>query len=126
MSGNVLPPGKTYEEVCARFRWQVPEQFNIATAICDRHADDPARVAMIYETEGGQVSEHSFAEFRTRSNQLAHALRRLGVARGDRVSIVMSQRPETATAHLAIYKLGAIVLPMAALFGPEEIGRAHV
>ena len=121
MSGNVLPPGKTYEEVCARFQWQVPEQFNIATAICDRHADDPARVAMIYETEAGHVSEHSFAEFRARSNQLAHALRRLGVARGDRVSIVMSQRPETATAHLAIYKLGAIVLPMAALFGPEAL-----
>ncbi len=76
---------------------------------------------MIYEDEDGQVSEHTFAEFRARSNQLAHALERLGVRRGDRVGIVMSQRPETAAAHLAIYKLGAVALPLATLFGPDAL-----
>jgi acetyl-CoA synthetase len=76
---------------------------------------------MIYEDEAGSVSEHTFAEFRARSNQLARALRRLGVSRGDRVGIVLSQRPETAVAHLAIYKLGAIALPLATLFGPEAL-----
>ncbi len=116
-----LPAANIYAELCARFAWQVPQQLNIATLICDRHADDASRVAMIYESEDGTVTQHSFAEFRSRSNQLAHALRKLGVERGDRVGIVMSQRPETAIAHLAIYKLGAIVLPMAALFGPEAL-----
>ena len=118
---RVLPEGRTYEEICARFKWSVPATFNIAVDICDRHADDPSRVAMIYEDETGRVSEHTFAEFRARSNQLAGALRRLGVARGDRVGIVMSQRPETGTAHLGIYKLGAIALPLATLFGPEAL-----
>ena len=121
MNDRVLPEGNTYEDVCARFQWSIPATFNIAVDICDRHADDPARLAMIYESEDGQVSEHTFAEFRSRSNQLAHALRRLGVQRGDRVGIVMSQRPETATAHLAIYKLGAIALPLATLFGPDAL-----
>ena len=74
MSDSVLPQGKTYEEVFARFRWSVPPTFNIAVAICDRHAGDPARLAMIYEDEAGRVSEHTFAEFRARSNQLARAL----------------------------------------------------
>lgn len=121
VSERVLPEGGTYEEICAHFKWNVPARFNIAVDICDRHADDPTRVAMIYEDETGRISEHTFTEFRARSNQLAGALRRLGVARGDRVGIVMSQRPETGTAHLGIYKLGAIALPLATLFGPEAL-----
>ena len=121
MSERVLPQGKTYEEVCARFRWSIPASFNIAVDICDRHAADRSRVAMIFEDETGRPSEHTFAEFRAHSNQLAGALRRLGVQRGDRVGIVLSQRPETAVAHLAAYKLGAIALPLATLFGPEAL-----
>jgi acetyl-CoA synthetase len=121
MSDSVLPRGKTYDEVYARFRWSVPASFNIAQSICDRHAGDPARLAMIYEDESGRVSEHTFAEFRARSNQLARALRRLGVNRGDRVGLVLSQCPELAVVHLAAYKLGAVVLPLATLFGPEAL-----
>jgi acetyl-CoA synthetase len=121
MSERVLPQGKTYEEVCARFRWSIPSTFNIAVDICDRHAADRARVALIYEDEAGTVSEHTFAEFRARSNQLARVLLGLGVKRGDCVGIVLSQRPETAVAHLAAYKLGAVALPLATLFGPEAL-----
>jgi acetyl-CoA synthetase len=121
MSERVLPEGRTYQEVYARFRWSVPHAYNIAVAVCDRHAHDPGRLAMVYEDETGAVSEHTFAEFRARSNQLARALARLGVQRGDRVAILLSQRPETAVAHLAIYKLGAIALPLSVLFGPDAL-----
>src|SRR5262249_24942376 len=64
-------------------------------------------------------STHTFAEFRTRSNQLAHALMQLGITRGNRVGIILSLRPETAVAHLTAYKLGAIALPLSTLFGPD-------
>ena len=71
MSDTVLPHGSTYAEVCAKFRWSVPEYFNIAVDICDRHAEaDPSRVALIYEDDAGRITEHTFAEFRARSNQL--------------------------------------------------------
>jgi acetyl-CoA synthetase len=43
------------------------------------------------------------------------------VQRGDRVGIVLSQRPETPLVHLGAYKLGAIALPLATLFGPEAL-----
>lgn len=121
MNDSVLPQGKTYEEVFDAFRWSVPQTFNIAVDICDRHAEDPTRLAMIFEDEQGLVSEHTFAEFRDRSNQFAQALRALGVKQGDRVGIALSQRPETAVAHLAIYKLGAIALPLATVFGPDAL-----
>ena len=121
MSDRVLPQGSSYEEVYAKFRWSVPPRLNMGADICDRHADDPARLALIHEDEAGSVREYTFAELRALSNRLANALRRLGVNRGDRVAVVLSQRPELGIAHVAIYKLGAIVLPLATLFGPEAL-----
>ena len=101
MRETLLPVGTSYAEVYARFRGPIPTNFNIGVAVCDRHADDPSRLAMIYEDDTGQVSTYTFAEFRARSNQLAHVLSKLGITRGDRVGIILSQRPETAVAHLA-------------------------
>jgi acetyl-CoA synthetase len=48
---------------------------------------------MVYEDDAGSVSEHTFAEFRARSNQLARVFAGLGIERGDRVGIVLPQRP---------------------------------
>ncbi|MGE3538707.1 MAG: acyl-CoA synthetase [Candidatus Tectimicrobiota bacterium] len=121
MGETLLPHGTSYNDVYARFRWQLPRRFNIALATCDRHAADAQRVAMLFENDSGQVSSHTFAEFRARSNQLAQALRDLGVVPGERLAIILSQRPETAVAHLAAYKLGAIALPLSTLFGPEAL-----
>ncbi len=42
-------------------------------------------------------------------------------ARGDRVAILLPQAPEVAAAHIAIYKLGAVALPIAILFGPDAL-----
>jgi acetyl-CoA synthetase len=121
MGESLLPVGTSYAEVYARFRWHIPSTFNIGVDTCDRYADDRTRLAMIYEDEAGHVSIHTFTEFRARSNQLAHVLIRLGIRRGERVGIILSQRPETAVAHLAAYKLGAVALPLSTLFGPEAL-----
>lgn len=121
MGDTVLPQGRTYDEVYGRFRWSVPAVYNIAEDVCDRHAADRSRLALVYEDEAGRVSEHTFAEFRARSNQLARVLAGLGIGRGDRVGIVLGQRPETPVAHLAAYKLGAVALPLSTLFGPDAL-----
>lgn len=121
MGETLLPRGTSYHEVYSRFRWHLPSTLNIAVAACDAHTADPQRVAMLFEDDAGQVSSHTFAEFRARSNQLANALRTLGIVQGERIAIVLSQRPETAVAHLAAYKLGAIALPLSTLFGPEAL-----
>jgi acetyl-CoA synthetase len=110
-----------YREMCERHRWQVPEDFNIARAVCGRHAADPGRVAMYWEDEDGARDVVTFARLQEQANRLANALRALGVARGDRVAIVLPQRPETAAAHLACYQLGAVTLPLSFLFGPEAL-----
>ncbi len=111
-----------YAALHAGFRWHVPERFNIAEVCCARWArDTPQAVAIRCEHEDGRTATHTYAELHRAANQLAHALTRLGVARGDRVAIVMPQRFETAVAHIALYRLGAVGMPLSMLFGPEAL-----
>ncbi|WP_291829558.1 acyl-CoA synthetase [Bosea sp. (in: a-proteobacteria)] len=110
----------SYDETVARFVWQVPQRFNIGVACCDRHADGTNRPALVYADEAG-VATVSFDELKRQSNRLANLLVAQGVRPGDRVGILLPQRPETAIAHLAIYKLGAIALPLFTQFGPDAL-----
>ncbi|NUZ05494.1 AMP-binding protein [Schlegelella sp. ID0723] len=106
----------------AAFRWQVPADFNIAAVCCTRWAEaTPDAIAVIYEHEDGTRADFSFGELESASRRLAAALTQLGVARGDRVAIVMPQRFETAVAHMAIYRLGAVAMPLSMLFGPDAL-----
>ncbi len=115
-------PGDGYAALHAGFRWSVPVQFNIAQVCCARWArDTPNAIAIRSEHEGGRTATHTYAELQLEANRLSHALRRLGVARGDRVGIVMPQRFETAVAHIALYQLGAIGMPLSMLFGPDAL-----
>jgi acetyl-CoA synthetase len=116
-----FPDPSSWKEVRDRFRWNIPEYFNIASACCDRHASDPTRLALIYENDSGAVESWTFRQIQQAANRLSNALNELGVRAGDRVGIVLPQRPETAIAHIALYKLGAIALPLANLFGPEAL-----
>ncbi|MDQ2803372.1 MAG: AMP-binding protein, partial [Pseudomonadota bacterium] len=116
-----LPYGGSYEEICARFRWSIPERFNIGVAVCDDHADGAGRPALIYDDLDRPAVAYSFDQLKALSNQAANMLAAYGVGRGDRVGILLPQRPETAIAHIAIYKSGAVALPLFTQFGPEAL-----
>jgi acetyl-CoA synthetase len=111
-----------YAELHAGFRWNVPERFNIAQVCCTRWARQaPGAIAIRHEHESGARRIVTYAELDRDADRLAGALLRLGIGRGDRVAIVMPQRPETAIAHIAIYRLGAVAMPLSMLFGPEAL-----
>lgn len=110
----------TYQETFDRFGWQIPERFNIGIACCDCHADSSGKPALIYEGENG-VATLSFDELKRATNRLANMLRAHGISAGERVGILLPQRPETAMAHLGIYKMGAIALPLFTQFGPDAL-----
>ncbi|HSE93348.1 MAG TPA: long-chain fatty acid--CoA ligase [Methylomirabilota bacterium] len=55
------------------------------------------------------------------ASRLAHALRRLGVAPGDRVVVMLPNCPEVLQAYAGILKAGAVVVPVVFLLGPHEV-----
>jgi acetyl-CoA synthetase len=117
----MLKQGKSYEEVRRHFRWHIPARYNIGVDVCDKWADDPARTALIYMRESGKVERTSFRDLKHLSNALANALAAHGAGRGERIGILLPQAPETAVAHIATYKLGAIAVPLFTLFGAEAL-----
>ena len=110
-----------FDSVCQNFQWQVPEFYNIAQAVCDKHLDIKDQIALYYENASGLTRTYTFGDIQRLSNRLANAFSGLGIKAGDRIAIVLPQRVETALAHLAAYKLGAIALPLSVLFGQDAL-----
>ncbi len=118
----ILPDFRDHEALRRAFRWQIPSRYNIAVDVCDRWAAiDPDRAAIIEVSTDWTVTPVSFGHLRDASNRLANALRARGVERGDRIAILLPQGRCVLTAHLAAYKLGAIAVPLAALFGVDAL-----
>ena len=124
MEGKMLR-GRTYEEVCCNFKWEIPKYYNIGVDVCDKWASDKNRVALIYANPHGQNRKYTFRELKIFSNRLANALKAHGIRREDRVGILLSQRPETLISHISVYKLGAIAVQLLTLFGPEACIQWH-
>jgi len=110
-----------YEELYRSHRWAVPARFNIARACCGQWAADRSRFALYWEDESGARAAYSFWDIQQAANRLSNALAALGVQRGDRVAIILPQRPEAAIAYMAIFQMGAVALPLSHLFGPDAL-----
>jgi acetyl-CoA synthetase len=111
-----------YKTLYREFRWDIPALYNIAVDCCDRWAErEPSRLAILHVHAGGREDAITYGWLRDTSNRFANALRAQGVGRGDRVAIFLPQAPEVAAAHFAIYKLAAVALPIAILFGPDAL-----
>jgi len=111
--------GVTYEELYGSFRWELPPKLNLGVEVCERQPRDATALLV---TDGREVTRRvTFGDLSNDSNRLANALRARGVGAGDRVGIALPQRPETAVAHIAVLKLGAIAVPLSTRFGPDAM-----
>ncbi|MEF8820712.1 MAG: AMP-binding protein [Halovenus sp.] len=124
MSWQVMDAYETYEQAREEFTWELPSTYNPAADLCRKH--DPADVALRYDTGGNEstdqpTEELTFGDIDDRSDRLAAALTELGVDRGDRVGVVVSQKPANPITHLANWKLGAVSVPLTVLFGRDAL-----
>lgn len=118
----MLPKIETYEDLYREFRWRIPERFNIGVAVSDAWAArEPERVCLQHFSPEGGHRSLTYGAFAAGSSALAGGLAAHGVKPGDRIAILLPQGFEAAIAHAAIYKLGAIALPLALLFGVEAL-----
>lgn len=86
-----------------------------------RHAtgERAAQAALITEDEAGTVRSIDYAELRQHTLQLADGLGRLGVAKGDRVGLMMPMGLPAVLTLLAVSALGAIAVPLFSGFGVD-------
>jgi acetyl-CoA synthetase len=111
----------TYEQLYASFRWNIPARYNIAADVCDRHAADPSKVALIGETADGKTWQMTFRDVQRKANQLANLFVATGLVRGDRVVLLLGQNPWTAIAHVACWKAGLVSVPVSTLFAADAV-----
>ncbi|MBK9445084.1 MAG: AMP-binding protein [Betaproteobacteria bacterium] len=118
---HLEPAAADYAAMREGFRWDVPERYNIGVDICGRWASDRSRFALYYEDEAGNTSAWTFWDIQQAANRLSNVLAALSTLRADRVAIMMPQRPHTGIAHVAIYQMGAVAVPLSHLFGPDAL-----
>ena len=113
-----------YRDVAGdRYRIGMPLNANIAADTFGRFAksDRSDHLALIHENLDGSIEKYTYAELDDLASRFAVSLLELGVERGEPVAIHTAQSPQTAIAHMAVYKLGAIALTLSHLYRPDAI-----
>ncbi|MBN2536894.1 acetate--CoA ligase [candidate division WOR-3 bacterium] len=92
------------------FKWFTGGKFNIVHNCLDRHmkTDVKDKIAYIYESEPGEVERWTYEQLHKEVNKFANALKKLGVKKGDRVTLFMPMIPQNPVAMLACAKIGAV------------------
>jgi acetyl-CoA synthetase len=113
-----------YDTAYRDFRWPEIDEFNWALDHFDAVGADPergaARALWIVEQDGSEA-HWTFAELSARSNQVANWLREHGVARGDRIILMLGNQVELWETLLAAMKLGAVVIPATTLLTASDL-----
>src|SRR4051794_39476395 len=111
-----------HPKAVAEFRWPVIEgPFNWAVDWFDSWARDNEATGLHIVEEDGRAAHFSFAELVRRSDQVARWLRERGVAKGDRVVLMLGNQVELWEAMLGVMKLGAVIMPTTTALGPADL-----
>ena len=100
------------------FEWNIPTEFNIASASVDH--DGQGDVALIVD-HGTDWTTYTFAEVAALSKKFLTVLTDLGLAAGDRVAVMVPQGVEVLTAHLGAFRGGMITVPLSVKFGSDAV-----
>ncbi|MGP5542321.1 acetate--CoA ligase [Psychrobacter celer] len=111
-----------------RIKWFEDGQLNVSVNCLDRHLKThPYKPAIIWE--GDHPSQHkiiSFKELHEEVCRLGNALRKLGVEKGDRVTLYMPMIPEAMIGMLACTRIGAVHSVVFGGFSAESLGNRLV
>jgi len=91
------------------FKWFEDGTLNASYNCLDRHVEAGRgdKTALIFETDGGEVSKVTYQELLARTCQMANGLKSLGVKKGDRVIIYISMSVDGVAAMQACARIGA-------------------
>ena len=121
MTWYVTVDQPTYEEAREEFSWDIPDDYDAVWNFLHKHEDPKGQVALFQAYPDGRRETYTFHDFDVLSSKLANALTERGLEYGDRVGIVLPQKPENPITHLAAWKMGAISIPLSVLFGRDGL-----
>jgi len=113
-----------YDAGIAGFSWPQLGEFNWALEHIDAVAADSvrgARLALWIVEEDGSEEKFTYADIAGRSNRVANWLRANGVARGDRIVLMLANQVQLWETILAAMKLGAVIIPATPMLGPADL-----
>ncbi len=103
---------KSYEDFKANYRLNIPDNFNFGYDIIDEYAHlEPTKPALVWLNDSGDEKHFTFGDVKEQSDRIANLLRSLGIHKGDRVMLILKQRPEVWFTLVALCKLGATAIP---------------
>ena len=117
-----INPGsiENYRRIYRDFRWETPGFFNFAEVI-DKFAEDPRRVAILWEDSEGRRARLTFADIAQQSKRIANVLAGHGIRRGDAVMLVLPRITLWQAAYIGALRLGAIVIPCTAMLREKDL-----
>ncbi|MER6605310.1 AMP-binding protein [Streptomyces sp. NPDC000927] len=118
-TGAALDGESAYRRLIEEHRWTVPDRYNMAADVADRHPGD--RLALVFEDHTGHREEVVWQQIQDRSRQIAAHLHALGVRKGDRVAVLLPQRPDTPATYLGVLRTGAVLVTMSLLWADDPI-----
>ena len=102
--------------------WDFPDDLNMAVQACDYWVSkSPEKVCLKDFTNIDRPILYTYRELRSFADSIAFELTKRGIGFGDRVGVLLSQGIGCAASHIAIWKLGAISIPLFKLFGPDAL-----
>ncbi|WP_067715747.1 AMP-binding protein [Nocardia yamanashiensis] len=119
---QLLAVATDYDAALRTFEWpRLSGKFNWALDWFDAIARGNDRTALWIVEEDGREQRISFDEMAIRSDRVAAWLSGLGVAKGDRVMLMLGNQAELWEAMLAVAKLGAVIMPTTGALGPADL-----
>ena len=112
---------KRYAELRAGFAWDIPETFNFATDVVEAWAAERDGMALVTENASGGVRELRFSDIARAAARLADVLARAGLAKGDRVIVMLPRIAEWQIALVACLRLGAVPIPCIEMLTAKDI-----
>lgn len=112
----------SYEEIYANFEWKLPERFNFGRDVVDAFArSEPDKLALVACDASGGERRFTFGDISRLSNRLANLLASAGIARGDRVMVMLPRIPQWQVAMVACLKLGAVAVPCIPMLTEKDV-----
>lgn len=85
----------SYQDFKDNYRVIIPDNFNFGYDIVDEYARlEPSKPALLWLNDDGDEAEFTFGDVKEYSDRIANLLTGLGIGKGDRVMLILKQRPE--------------------------------